>query len=220
MDTSLALAAVIAARHRQTLDVLKEIAPERAVALEASWTEELQKASEAVGPAPASHASRTLTTPSGDQVDVDEGMVAFVRELWRLGIPTSSCCQGGLGSSDDPFDPDHPAHVSFFHVDHALAFLQLADGPKPTHVAWSGPDSDGFNDSLHARMMGSNFFEPEREWEYSAFLECEGENNADDSGMRLDGYTLSILVYLPPEDVARVAANLAAQPPLAKPFAW
>ncbi|MFD9422720.1 MULTISPECIES: hypothetical protein [unclassified Streptomyces] len=42
---------------------------------------------------PPIHPYKTLTTPEGEQVDIDAEMVPVVRELWRLGFTTATCCQ-------------------------------------------------------------------------------------------------------------------------------
>lgn len=42
---------------------------------------------------PPIHPTEVLTTPSGEKVDIDIEMVPVVREVWRLGLTTTACCQ-------------------------------------------------------------------------------------------------------------------------------
>jgi hypothetical protein len=42
---------------------------------------------------PPIHPTETLTTPSGERVEIDAAMVPVVRSLWRLGLATTACCQ-------------------------------------------------------------------------------------------------------------------------------
>ncbi|MGI5206173.1 hypothetical protein ACQEU6_31955 [Spirillospora sp. CA-108201] len=44
------------------------------------------------------HPSMALTTPAGDDVEIDLDMVPLVRRLWALGLRTGGCCQD-LGAS-------------------------------------------------------------------------------------------------------------------------
>lgn len=42
---------------------------------------------------PLIHPHHTLTTPAGEAVAIDTDMVPVIRELWRLGLTTTACCQ-------------------------------------------------------------------------------------------------------------------------------
>ncbi|RCG15206.1 hypothetical protein DTL70_30885 [Streptomyces diacarni] len=42
---------------------------------------------------PPIHPRETLATPAGEPVEIDTGMIPVIRELWRLGITTTACCQ-------------------------------------------------------------------------------------------------------------------------------
>ncbi|MEV7869853.1 hypothetical protein AB0P17_28045 [Streptomyces sp. NPDC088124] len=42
---------------------------------------------------PPVHRTETLTTPAGDQADIDTEMVPVIRALWGLGLTTTACCQ-------------------------------------------------------------------------------------------------------------------------------
>jgi hypothetical protein len=39
------------------------------------------------------HPSQRLTTPGGEQVSIDTGMIPLVRPLWSLGLVTTASCQ-------------------------------------------------------------------------------------------------------------------------------
>ncbi|MFE9330455.1 hypothetical protein [Streptomyces sp. NPDC006925] len=43
--------------------------------------------------APAVHPYETLTTPTGQRVQIDTAMVSIIRRLWNLGYATTGCCQ-------------------------------------------------------------------------------------------------------------------------------
>ncbi|MDI3422942.1 hypothetical protein [Streptomyces luteolus] len=42
---------------------------------------------------PTIHPFETLTTPTGERVQIDQEMTPVVRELWSLGLMTTGCCQ-------------------------------------------------------------------------------------------------------------------------------
>lgn len=42
---------------------------------------------------PPIHPRETLTTPTGETVEIDTAMAPVVLELWRLGFTTTACCQ-------------------------------------------------------------------------------------------------------------------------------
>jgi len=44
-------------------------------------------------PDPLIHPHETLTTPTGERVKIDTEMIPVIRELWRLGLATTGCCQ-------------------------------------------------------------------------------------------------------------------------------
>lgn len=39
------------------------------------------------------HPTQTMTTPSGEKVEIDVEMVPLIRQVWRLGYATLLCCQ-------------------------------------------------------------------------------------------------------------------------------
>ncbi|MEV5509068.1 hypothetical protein [Streptomyces orinoci] len=82
---------------------------------------------------PLIHPHETLTTPAGDAVEIDLDMVPVVRELWRLGIKTTACCQdvgeataGVREQRDTPLGYGGDGFIAY-HRGWALLKLPIAD---------------------------------------------------------------------------------------------
>lgn len=68
------------------------------------------------------HPAKTLTTPDGDQEEIDVEMVPLVEAIWALGLDTITCCQDS-GESIQGF-PRASAH----YLGYAALEMPMADG--------------------------------------------------------------------------------------------
>jgi hypothetical protein len=83
----------------------------------------------------------------GEDIDIDAKLAPLMKEVWRLGIWTSQCCQEsepGLAS------------VSFMELQDAMAFLLVCQKPyRPSLEVW-----DEGEDGTHSIVMSLNVLFP------------------------------------------------------------
>lgn len=86
-------------------------------------------------PVPTIHSYERLTTPDGEQVDVDTEMVPLIQLLWSRGLATMACCQD-IGESAaglrDPQRTTPSGHGGFIDYYRGYAWLKMlmSDGKK------------------------------------------------------------------------------------------
>ncbi|WP_409471926.1 hypothetical protein [Streptomyces sp. HC307] len=85
---------------------------------------------------PPIHPTEMLTTPTGDQVDIDTEMVPVIRELWRLGFTTTACCQdvgeataGVRAQRDTPLGYGGDGFIAY-HRGYALVKMPVPDAQR------------------------------------------------------------------------------------------
>ncbi|MFJ5308151.1 hypothetical protein [Streptomyces sp. NPDC088350] len=85
---------------------------------------------------PLVHPTEALISPTGDQADIDAGMVPVIRELWRLGFTTTACCQGvgeatvGVrDQSDTPLGYGGDGFIAY-HQGYALLKMPVHDAQR------------------------------------------------------------------------------------------
>lgn len=50
---------------------------------------------------------------NGKQVEIDQDLIPLIRELNKVGLTTTQCCQGGKHTLADEPEKDCPAHIVF-----------------------------------------------------------------------------------------------------------
>lgn len=85
---------------------------------------------------PYSHRQVIVALPTGPQVGVDEEMVDVIKELWRLDLHTTACCQGSKGPTTRSSVLASLGYVAFGSVvEAALLYGICHDNPSDqTHV--------------------------------------------------------------------------------------
>nr|WSZ97294.1 hypothetical protein OH820_17965 [Streptomyces sp. NBC_00857] len=85
---------------------------------------------------PPVHPTETLTSPTGNQADIDTEMVPVIRELWRLGFTTRACCQdvgeataGVRAQRDTPLGYGGDGFIAY-HRGYALLKMPVADAHR------------------------------------------------------------------------------------------
>ncbi|MEU7045426.1 hypothetical protein AB0A77_30825 [Streptomyces varsoviensis] len=95
---------------------------------------------------PLIHPHETLTTPAGEDVEIDLDMVPVVRELWRLRIKTTACCQdvgeataGVRAQRDTPLGYGGDGFIAY-HRGWALLKLPVPDARRLVALLAETPD--------------------------------------------------------------------------------
>jgi len=85
---------------------------------------------------PPIHPTKTLTTPAGDRVDIDIEMVPVIRELWRLGFTSTTCCQdvgeataGVRAQRDSPLGYGGDGFIAYYRG-YALVKMPTSDAQE------------------------------------------------------------------------------------------
>ncbi|MCP3821897.1 hypothetical protein NLX86_28535 [Streptomyces sp. A3M-1-3] len=119
---------------------------------------------------PPIHPYETLTTPDGEQADIDTEMVPVIRELWRLGFTTVTCCQDvGEATADVRAQREPPLGYGgdgfiAYHRGYALLKMPVADAQRLVALL---ADTTGFGDRVrHPWRPGS--------WRVNVPLEPDG----------------------------------------------
>jgi hypothetical protein len=122
----------------------------------------------------------------GMAVEIDEGMVPLIEQLWARGIDTGQCCQGPSGEQGF-------ASVTFLSAEDAAAFLGAVDAPE-----------DDDPDSLYQRigdgyLMGVYPSQWLR-WRWEALP------------VRLDAgqWSFEVWAHFPPSDIPLLVERLTA----------
>jgi len=50
---------------------------------------------------------------NGEQVEIDKELIPLIKELNKVGLITTQCCQGGKGTLADNKEVDYPTHIIF-----------------------------------------------------------------------------------------------------------
>ena len=69
------------------------------------------------------HQATTLLAPWGAEVEIDNGMVPLVTDLWNAGIPTFSSCEGYVQPILQGGTERCPWHVSVDESDYPAAYI-------------------------------------------------------------------------------------------------
>ncbi|MCD9625632.1 hypothetical protein [Rhabdothermincola salaria] len=75
--------------------------------------------------------------------DVDAGLAGIIEGIWRLGIPTRACCEGGITAAAGA-TRENRAYISFDTAEQLERFLDLFDATRLSEHRWQKFDwSDG-----------------------------------------------------------------------------
>ncbi|KUL26656.1 hypothetical protein [Streptomyces regalis] len=137
---------------------------------------------------PPIHPTETLTTPAGDQADIDTEMVPVIRELWRLGFTTTACCQdvgeataGVRAQRDVPLGYGGDGFIAY-HRGYALLKMPVADAQR---LAALLAETAGFGDRIRRPWsVGS--------WRMNVPLEPRGP--ADEALLHFPRTQISLLI--------------------------
>lgn len=85
---------------------------------------------------PQHHPTRTMTTPRGEQVEIDVLMVPVIEQLWRLGYDTLRSCQDGGESTLAGTTAARPDEIERFAAYNAgRAWVTVRDDEAPGLLA-------------------------------------------------------------------------------------
>ncbi|MFG3404114.1 hypothetical protein [Streptomyces sp. NPDC048142] len=83
---------------------------------------------------PLIHPHQPLTTPAGEEVNVDIGMVPVIERLWKIGLRTTACCQDVGEATRSVRDGRHPSPLAYsgdgfiaYHDGYALLKMPRED---------------------------------------------------------------------------------------------